>query len=306
MSGKQRRQLIIMAVTTVLVIVVVLEAGALYKMVSMIARGESPRQVSGSHSSGPLDLTGEWVQTNSRDADAYQAVNITDQTIDVYWISESEGIYTLYWSGTYTPPSGSGKTGHHWTSQNDTARTSTSRRGSQAAEKEFTCIGGKLIYEIENETGGTETVEAERRAWGYSAQAASAPAEVPQGERFEGAGDIGDYHIEITGMKKVRDADGAPAALVTYTWTNNSTVTASAMVMLLARAYQGDVRLFPARLKTPSAYDTDSCAQDVPPGGTASVQEAYQLVDEETALTFEVTEFISHTKNAVTQEFEIT
>ena len=108
--GRNRRIVIIVAIA---LLIVVVEAGALYKMVSMIARGESPRQLQAQDAAGPLDLTGEWVQTNSASKDRYQAIRITGEAIDVYWISESEGIYMLYWSGTcqaHPPPAGAPRT----------------------------------------------------------------------------------------------------------------------------------------------------------------------------------------------------
>ena len=101
-SAARNRRIVVIVVIALLIVAA--EAAALYKMVSMIARGESPRQIRAQDAAGPLDLTGEWVQTNSLSKDSYQAIRITDQAIDVYWISESEGIYMLYWSGTCQTP----------------------------------------------------------------------------------------------------------------------------------------------------------------------------------------------------------
>lgn len=300
-AARNRRIVIIVAVA---LLIVAVEAGALYKMVSMIARGESPRQIRAQDAAGPPDLTGEWVQTNSASEDSYQAIRITGQVIDVYWISESEGIYMLYWSGTYQAPAARGSS-HHWTSENDTARTSTSRRGSRAEEKAFSYADGKLTYQVE-EGDQPETVEAERRSWSGGAEAAAAPADnVPLGERLPGSGDLGDYHIEIGSLEVVRDAEGHPAVLVSYTWTNNSEATASAMVMLLERAYQGERRLEETRLSQRPGYDAHSAARNVQPGGSAQVQQAYRLAEEGGTVVYTVSEFLSHTKNAVVQEFDL-
>ena len=299
--GRNRRIVIIVAIA---LLIVVVEAGALYKMVSMIARGESPRQLQAQDAAGPLDLTGEWVQTNSASKDRYQAIRITGEAIDVYWISESEGIYMLYWSGTCQVPA-TRKDACRWTSENDISRTSTSRRGSQDKEKEFRYADGKLTYLVE-EGDEPETVEAERRVWSGSAEAAAAPADgVPQGEQLPGTGDIGDYHIVIGGLESVRDMEGHPAVVVTYTWTNNSEATASAMVMLLERAYQGERRLEEAQLGQRAGYDIHSVSRNIQPGGSGTVQRAYRLEEAGGTVTFAVSEFLSHTKNAVVKEFTL-
>jgi len=149
-------------------------------------------------------------------------------------------------------------------------------------------------------------VEAERRTWSGSAEAAAAPVEdVPQGEQLPGSGDLGDYHIEIGALEEVRDMEGRPAVILTYTWTNNSEATASAMVMLLARAYQGDRRLEEAQLGQRAGYESHSASRNVEPGGSAKVQRAYRLEEEGGAVTFAVSEFLSHTKNAVVKEFDL-
>ena len=65
MKGSEARNRRIVVIVVIALLVVAAEAGALYKMVSMILRGESPRQVQAQSSAERLDLTGEWVQTNS-------------------------------------------------------------------------------------------------------------------------------------------------------------------------------------------------------------------------------------------------
>ena len=299
MKGGEARNRRIVVIVVIALLVVAAEAGALYKMVSMILRGESPRQVQAQSSAERLDLTGEWVQTNSPSEQSYQAVRIADETIDIYWISEAEGIYMLYWSGTFHAPD-TKKDVYSWLSENDTERTSTSRRGSQETEKEFRYEGGVLRYP----TADGE-VTAERREWGHAAAAASAAAPVSQGERLEGAGDLGDYHIEINGAELVRDSAGNPSVIVTYTWTNNSEATASAMVMLLDRASQGETRLEAAQMGRRPGYDVRSVTRNVPPGGTASVQRAYRLAEEGGTLTFAVREFLDQGGTAVVKEFEL-
>ena len=109
----------------------------------------------------------------------------------------------------------------------------------------------------------------------------------------------------VKALETVRDAEGYPAVIVTYTWTNNSEATASAMVMLLERAYQGERRLEAAQLGQRAGYDAHSAARNVQPGGSATVQRAYRLAEEGGTVTYTVSEFLSHTKNAVVKEFDL-
>ena len=70
----------------------------------------------------PADLIGEWVQTNSSDADSYQAATISADAIEINWISEADDTKALYWAGTFVAPTAAGP--FEWTSENDTTKTS--------------------------------------------------------------------------------------------------------------------------------------------------------------------------------------
>ena len=123
-------------------------------------------------------------------------------------------------------------------------------------------------------------------------------------ERLTEAGDIGEYHIEIGEAERTKDTSGNAAVIVTYTWTNNSEASTSAMVMLMERAYQGETRLTSAQVEA-AGYDSDSGSRTVGPGSTGTVQRAFVLEEEDGALTFEVSEFLSQTNSAVIKEFDL-
>ncbi|WP_200826214.1 hypothetical protein [Microbacterium timonense] len=109
----------------------------------------------------PLDLTGEWKQTNSNSADSYQAATITDSTITVDWVNEQDSARALYWAGTFEPPT-EDTTHYEWDSVNDKAQTDTALMASGDDTKTFTYSDGVLSYEL-TAMGVTMTVEMERQ-----------------------------------------------------------------------------------------------------------------------------------------------
>ncbi|MDY0910900.1 hypothetical protein [Microbacterium sp. CFBP9034] len=105
----------------------------------------------------PLDLAGEWKQTNSKSTDAYQAAIITGDEIVVNWVNDTEDTTALYWAGTYVAPTEDVDT-YTWNSANDTARTESAILASSDPTKTFTYEGGVLKYEL-TAMGVTMTVE---------------------------------------------------------------------------------------------------------------------------------------------------
>lgn len=109
----------------------------------------------------PLDLTGEWKQTNSNSADSYQAATITDTTITIDWVNEAAAGSALYWAGTIEPPTDD-TAQYTWDSVNDRTQTDTALMVSGDDTKTFTYSGGVLSYEL-TAMGVTMTVEMERQ-----------------------------------------------------------------------------------------------------------------------------------------------
>lgn len=103
----------------------------------------------------PLDLTGTWTQENA--SDSYQEAVITDDTIEIYWISESESMRSVYWSGTYTAPSDDAPE-YSWTSEGYSEKMDMALLASQDDTKEFTYKDGKISYEV-SMMGTTKTVD---------------------------------------------------------------------------------------------------------------------------------------------------
>lgn len=105
----------------------------------------------------PLDLTGEWLQTNSKSADSYQAASIMGDQIVINWVNDAESTTALYWAGTYVPPTEDVDT-YTWDSANDTTQTESAILASSDPAKTFTYEDGVLKYEL-TAMGVTMTVE---------------------------------------------------------------------------------------------------------------------------------------------------
>jgi predicted small secreted protein len=109
----------------------------------------------------PLDLSGEWKQTNSNSADSYQAATISGDVITINWVNDAESTSALYWVGTYEAPTEDTDT-YTWTSAGDVAQMDNAIMASQDDSKDFTYEDGKLMYEL-TALGVTMTVEMEKQ-----------------------------------------------------------------------------------------------------------------------------------------------
>lgn len=102
----------------------------------------------------PVDLTGEWKQTNSNDAESFQSATITGDTIEVFW--NAPDAKSLYWAGTVEVPE-DGATSFTWDSANDKSKTDSAIMASGDDTKTFTYENGELSYEV-TALGTTMTV----------------------------------------------------------------------------------------------------------------------------------------------------
>lgn len=109
----------------------------------------------------PLDLTGEWKQTNSNAEDSYQAATISDGQILINWVNVQESTTAIYWVGAYVAPT-EDVTTYSWDSANDTAQTENALLASSDPTKTFTYENDVLRYEL-TALGVTMTVEMSRQ-----------------------------------------------------------------------------------------------------------------------------------------------
>lgn len=114
------------------------------------------------NSQKPLDLSGEWIQTNSNSEDAWQEATITEDVIEINWISDNGDTKSLYWSGSFIAPTEATES-YSWTSKNDTSKTENALLASTAETKDFTYEDGILSYEA-SALGSTTVVKLEKKS----------------------------------------------------------------------------------------------------------------------------------------------
>ncbi|MGN1167192.1 MAG: hypothetical protein ACI4S2_12295 [Lachnospiraceae bacterium] len=110
--------------------------------------------------STPLDLTGEWVQVD-KDSDMWQEAVISDDEIEINWISDEGETKSLYWAGTYVAPT-EDTDSYSWTSENDTSKTDSALLASTAETKDFEYENGVLSYEA-SAMGTTTIVKLQKK-----------------------------------------------------------------------------------------------------------------------------------------------
>ena len=132
--------------------------------------------------------------------------------------------------------------------------------------------------------------------------AGSAPSEsVP--EEPSNSGDLGDYHVEIKEAVLAKDYEGKPAIIITYSWTNNSDDTTSALTSVAGKAFQDGVQLETAMIMDSDIYDSGASMKEVRPGTTLDVPCAYLLTSDASVVEFEVTEWIRFSDDMVSMDF---
>ncbi len=109
----------------------------------------------------PIDLVGDWKQTNSEADDAWQAATITDSGIEVYWVTDNGDTRSLYWAGTFAVPQDAGDS-FTVTSENDHEKTDAAMLASSDDTKVFSFRDGELSYEV-SALGTTTTVRIARQ-----------------------------------------------------------------------------------------------------------------------------------------------
>jgi len=108
----------------------------------------------------PVDLTGDWKQTNSNSADTWQEAVISGDVIEIDWITDNGDTKSLYWAGSFVAPSEPGDS-YSWTSNNDHSKTDPSLLAAQSDIKEFTYSAGVLSWDV-TMMGTTTTVKAQK------------------------------------------------------------------------------------------------------------------------------------------------
>lgn len=122
------------------------------KTIFALALAVSMLTACGGKAEATSDLTGTW--TSEKSGDSYQEAVITDNYIEINWMSKDTK--SLYWAGSYIAPE-SAVTEYSWTSENDTEKTGSALLASGDDTKEFTYKDGVISYEA-SAMGTTKTI----------------------------------------------------------------------------------------------------------------------------------------------------
>lgn len=116
------------------------------------------------------------------------------------------------------------------------------------------------------------------------------PAEQGAEKGLSPSGALGEYEVNITSCEIVNDVTGCLAALVTYTFANNSAEDKSAVSSVAVRAYQNGVELATAVVMD---IESDNAIKDLKTGASIEVQQAYTMLSETAPIEIEAEELIS-------------
>lgn len=111
----------------------------------------------------PPDLSGQWRQINNESEDNYQGAIISDDEIEIYWVSNNGDTRSLYWSGSFDAPDTADEP-YSWISQNNTEKTENVALADRADTKAFTYANDQISYSI-SVTGTTTIVRFEKEEW---------------------------------------------------------------------------------------------------------------------------------------------
>ncbi|WP_367941127.1 hypothetical protein [Enterocloster citroniae] len=123
------------------------------KTIFALALAVSMLTACGGKAEATSDLSGTW--TSEKSGDSYQEAVITDNYIEINWMSKDTK--SLYWAGSYIAPE-SAVTEYSWTSENDTEKTGSALLASGDDTKEFTYKDGVISYEA-SAMGTTKTMK---------------------------------------------------------------------------------------------------------------------------------------------------
>lgn len=133
----------------------------------------------------PPDLRGQWRQVMPDDAEEpqyYHLGSVSDNSIQIYYYTPSDGSTNLYWYGTFTPPE-DGKEPYVWESENKLSENISPRAfryASRDRKKEFTYKKGTISYMIAPSQALRMNVTLERAEENVEIR-----EDVPEAERHE-------------------------------------------------------------------------------------------------------------------------
>lgn len=110
--------------------------------------------------------------------------------------------------------------------------------------------------------------------------------------------DAPNYKVTIDSSKEAKDYSGENAIIVTYTFTNNSDEDASFYTAILAQCFQNGTQLDTTYI---DGIDVDKTLNELKPGATITVQEAY-LLDDKSDVMVECTEILDFSEKIIAEK----
>ena len=156
----------------------------------------------------------------------------------------------------------------------------------------------------------TTTIEAIKRPW-QPVEDEEGNLVIPPADDVEeetpppSSGSLGDYDAAIKQAVLSADSEGNPAIIITYSWTNNGTESASAMMKMLEKAFQNGVQLTAAVMGEDSGYSLESRTQEVPPGTTVEIPCAFKLNSDSDPVEFELSELFSPSGDILARTYDL-
>lgn len=121
--------------------------------------------------------------------------------------------------------------------------------------------------------------------------------------QLEESGTLGDYGIEIHDFELSNDYSGAPAIIISYSFTNNGEDAASGMVSLLDCAYQNGIQLETAIISGQSISEDQM--KEIKTGASIELKAAFVLSSETAPVEFEMSEAFSFSDEKLGKTFQI-
>ena len=150
------------------------------------------------------------------------------------------------------------------------------------------------------EENGLSTSTEQSAAAGQDDSASTAPAaDGADAAASAESAPAAEYAVSIDGCRVTEDYEGNPAAVITYTFTNNSEEATSPAVALHEKVFQNGVQLEMA-IGTDSE-DGGKSMNEVKPGASITYELSYALEDE-SDITVEVEELISFSDEVLAEK----
>ncbi len=268
---------------------------------------------SGSTTTVPPDLTGQWKQINGNSDDSWHSATITKDSIDVYWVVDGGETTALYWAGTYKSPTTTNEP-YSWDSENNRDKTKLALFASGDDIKTFTYENGQISYSA-SAFGTTTTVKLEKDFSGDSLEG----SEIPERSNFAGQDEQkqeyeigetwtvdGQWAITVTGVSETQQrnqySDKTPGAvyIVDYTYTNigyegiadglfidlNEIIIDSEGVM--GYIYPGNITYYPKRVPIGATCNAQSCIGVENPGDFKTQVVRYDDNSKKQSATFNI------------------